>query len=997
MATTRNSTPDCAIDVPVGIFDEDDSIIQLCHDSVSNPRPQPEGQKCDLCRQERCVHVSSARAIGDDLQEHDLEEITGCGNVNPLIMGVSSSWLLNTDACKEKKHKITLAISTKDLQIDGIESITFSLSSDFGKSYYSVEVSVGKFRNGQLIPTTGMSKWQLHRELDASACKGDQLVTMEVRLSHEALFSQLDPGSIEIQYIELNSHKPRSLGRNDFQDHFGLYRSTHTHSYLPSVADYRRCTKLQNFAGGAMFHLIEPAAQSPSDEIFIATNGMDIQIYSVHQDWKLIRTITIMESEMVQNNSFSAWEYIRNLRGRYFSQYDNYHNVIVIWDIVQGAVVSYTPRKGPSTMWTLMDDAKTSISNDGALMAFYRQGEITIYGRASGTLLQSNTLPPPYEDVSDMRFIRKNSYILVFTGAQDEDFGPGKLGLILDVATLSIQDRIVLPSSEVFEWYPRYGNDTQLYFTTREAIGLVDFDDCIVQPYSRREHPKSFLGGLTTAMELFETADDTCRRAILVYVSSHINRYPVLGDPSANVLSTICSTWTPEFREMLEYFTAALLSPGCARWVPGLDLDRQQNPLFILLEKCKTEPRAIDLAEIIIDYCIRQTRVEKDLTFLLPVMQCLGELAARKKPHWDLALRTLQQLAYLPVKKKSYIVDNHQIAYPVGLRWKFWKEEQLPIYKCKDPVLRLKSDKVAIECHKLTLDAFDNPALVALIEYKWSVCHYVTIIIRIFSEIRVFFLIFAGGIFAFTIAILHLLYACLGDVCPQPVDGGFSLHFYKAISSTYFFMGGRYDSINGDLGSDNWAFHTMMIIYFFFTVILMLNVLIGLVNLAFNDGDRTWRLVWSKNRLRYIESAENLSYRVPGLRQAYNCFPNEIYYSSTPQSIAEYTKRCFGEDGKGDLRVGTSLQPSPGSRPPQYGDFTPRDGYQPQTFDETTSQESQERQMQSLEHLRKQLRDEFKRELQEQLEEQRKEQQLLLESQIRMLHEHMSALMKSVP
>ncbi|KAF9274975.1 hypothetical protein BGZ68_000210 [Mortierella alpina] len=1253
-----------------------------------------------------------------------------------------------------------------------------------------------------------MSKWQLHRELDASAGKGDQLMTMEVRLSNEALFSQLNPGSIEIQFIELNSQRPRSRGLNgngdyvailfatlrqlilelwdlscaplsarllatkrvplarcedsknlqpeypftvalswdasqvammytgfyhrepplllDFQDHFGLYRSASAHSYLPSVADYRRCTKLHNFTGVAMFHIIEPATQDSSEELFIASNGMEIKIYSVHGDWKLIRTITITCAEKTQNNTFFALECIRNLRGRYFRQYDNYSNVFVIWDIVEGAVVSYIPRKGPSTMWTMIDDAKTSVSDDGAYMAFYRQGEITTYRRASGTLQQSRTLPPLYEDVSDMRFIRKNSHILVFTGAQDEEFGPGKLGLILDVATLSIQDRFVLPSGKNLEWFPRYGKDTQLYFTTHEAIGLVDVDDYIVRPYSGRyltrhehcegpltplnrqpttfsstelvftaritsstqsrqlpsssvvvrvtsnsglsrtftvppltaslnslgervereystvaflsdfsrlvvmssdtlmiwslpstlegdfillliwstadlprrnawvtcphqqlyssgglqsergvpvvypdadhpftsEHAKPFLDGLATALELFdETMDDNCRRAILGYVGSHINSCPVSDNPSANVMSTICSAWTPESHQMHEHFTAALLSPGCARWIPGFDMDGQMNPLFILLKKCETEPRAIDLAEVIIDYCIRQTREDKDLIFLLPVMQCLGDLAARNKPHWDLALRTLQRLAYLPVKKRSYIVDNHKIAYPTGLQWTFWKRKQLPIYKCKDPVLQLKhstsgrdsqndnftrdlhvasfdflwhymadgphqaapslkSDKVAIECHNLKLEAFDNPAVVALIEYKWntigvkywlarflfqccyyilvlttvlmqvyplnyrvlpgmfiaiiilssvflwleaiqlardwsrylssvynyvdlaafglplagsinqlvafwskdgggsnsgvlsfsvlfvslhilfelrinkSVCHYVTIIIRIFSEIRAFFLIFAGGIIAFTIAILHLLYACLGDECPEPVEGGFSRHFYHAISSTYFFMGGRYDSINDSLDSQNWAFHTMMIIYFFFTVILMLNVLIGLVNLAFNDGDKTWRLVWLKNRLRYIESAENLSYRVPGLRQAYDCFPKEIYYSSTPQSMTECTRRVFGEDGKGELRASTVIQTWTGSRPVQCADPAPKDG--DPKYDET-SQESQEGQSRSFEQLREQLKDEFKRELQEQLKEQRREQQQLFQTQIKILQEHMSALMKSGP
>lgn len=90
MANTRNSTPDCAIDVPTGTFDEDHSIVQLCQDSVYNPHPQQVRQKCDLCHQERCVHITHARVTEDDIQEHDPEEITGCGNVNPPLREVSS-------------------------------------------------------------------------------------------------------------------------------------------------------------------------------------------------------------------------------------------------------------------------------------------------------------------------------------------------------------------------------------------------------------------------------------------------------------------------------------------------------------------------------------------------------------------------------------------------------------------------------------------------------------------------------------------------------------------------------------------------------------------------------------------------------------------------------------------------------------------------------------------------------------------------------------------
>ncbi|KAF9182965.1 hypothetical protein BGZ51_004336 [Haplosporangium sp. Z 767] len=113
-------------------------------------------------------------------------------------------------------------------------------------------------------------------------------------------------------------------------------------------------------------------------------------------------------------------------------------------------------------------------------------------------------------------------------------------------------------------------------------------------------------------------------------------------------------------------------------------------------------------------------------------------------------------------------------------------------------------------------------------------------------------------------------------------------------------MGGRYDSIDDDFNSENWAFHTMMLVYFFFTVILMLNVLIAVINVAFSVGDGTWRLVWLGNRLRYVESAENLTYHIPGFREAHNWFPDVIYYSATPQQVKAYEDNHLkknGEDG----------------------------------------------------------------------------------------------------
>ncbi|KAH7032493.1 hypothetical protein BKA57DRAFT_193505 [Linnemannia elongata] len=177
-----------------------------------------------------------------------------------------------------------------------------------------------------------------------------------------------------------------------------------------------------------------------------------------------------------------------------------------------------------------------------------------------------------------------------------------------------------------------------------------------------------------------------------------------------------------------------------------------------------------------------------------------------------------------------------------------------------------------------------------------TVCQFVTAIVRILSKIRIFFIIFLVGLLAFTTALLHLLRGCVQEPCAE-LTTGYPENFYLAFSTTFFFMGGKYDSIGDVFTQPNWAFHTMMIIYLFFTVILMLNVLIALINSGYNESDTTWKLVWLQNRLLYIESAENLSHSIPGLREKYDIFPQEIYYCLSKAKIQEY-KTCWStKDG----------------------------------------------------------------------------------------------------
>ncbi|KAG0055687.1 hypothetical protein BGZ83_007694 [Gryganskiella cystojenkinii] len=264
-----------------------------------------------------------------------------------------------------------------------------------------------------------------------------------------------------------------------------------------------------------------------------------------------------------------------------------------------------------------------------------------------------------------------------------------------------------------------------------------------------------------------------------------------------------------------------------------------------------------------------------------------------------------------------------------------------------------------VKSHDFPLDAFDNPAIAALIAYKWGTLGFYTWLIRFALQCVYYALVIAtvfvqvypqthnslmalyAVIAAMSSAFLLLevsqmlnnwirylrswlynlvditsfvlpLSACINQFVlgnspnnnnTQNPRGPNSWMFSFSILIIALHLGGKYDPVSSEFAQpnfdqQNWAFHTMMICYLFFTVILMLNVLIALINIAFADGDTTWQLVWLQNRLSYIESAENMSYIIPGLRENYDIFPREIYYCLMEAKIQEYKTRWSKADGQ---------------------------------------------------------------------------------------------------
>ncbi|KAF9959765.1 hypothetical protein BGZ65_000070 [Modicella reniformis] len=595
-----------------------------------------------------------------------------------------------------------------------------------------------------------------------------------------------------------------------------------------------------------------------------------------------------------------------------------------------------------------------------------------------------------------------------------------------------------------------------------------------------------YVQGIARLIEVYAKANEECSQAVISYLKERIRPTP---KHPVSCLITICRSWTVDNRSNVELMVGELLPNDCITWIPDIKATKELNPLAIIMEYANENPIAVKVARIIMDYCTSHANKSRNLAFVAPFF---GSLYKIMNLFPNEALNQLSRLSYIPVKSRSYIMDNHILVHHPKFRLQCWKPNKRPLSKTKYPVMQLHisgeqpdptnvsftgpvfmasfdalwyymdavplssstevkaeaSDTTTttwwktlyqmirlksrlrvhsyVECYDFTIEFFDNPAIAALVTYKWntigyvywmvrftfqclyyalvviaaimqiyypkpsklvglfiaiialsvvflwlellqayrslsrytrlsynfldmgafclpmvagiqqlvviyrgdssgnirlvsfsvlvvfihmlfelrinkSVCKYVTIIQETVHEIRVFFFIFFAGIVAFAIAILHMLRGCPYEGCPEATTE-LSDHPIGALFATYFFMGGIWDPVSKEFTQDKWAFQLMMAIFFFFSVILMLNVLIALINKAFEKGDDGWRLVWIESRLHHIESAENMSYHIPGFRQTYNYFPKEIYFSATLQQVKEYREkyRVVKEEGVQD-------------------------------------------------------------------------------------------------
>ncbi|KAF9903355.1 hypothetical protein EC991_003894 [Linnemannia zychae] len=278
---------------------------------------------------------------------------------------------------------------------------------------------------------------------------------------------------------------------------------------------------------------------------------------------------------------------------------------------------------------------------------------------------------------------------------------------------------------------------------------------------------------------IFDYGDENVKKDIIRYLRARIR--PSTKHPES-CLVTLCRAWSQENKTKLEQLVDNLLPSNSITWVPEVHKanlatpEDVQDPLLILIKTAKTQHHAIGVARIIMDYCVNHARRSNNLAFLAPLFHCMNDLM---KFFPDDAFKCLGRIAYIQVKQRSYIIDNHILVHPPNFRLKFWKptcrsltsfealwrsDSDISGQSTSTVVVspettswwwtifhmirfrfRLKNP-VFVECHRFSTEFFDNPAIAALVAYKWNTIGYTYWVIRFFFQCCYYSLVLVSAV-----------------------------------------------------------------------------------------------------------------------------------------------------------------------------------------------------------------------------------------------------------
>ncbi|KAG0232468.1 hypothetical protein BGW41_001862 [Actinomortierella wolfii] len=172
---------------------------------------------------------------------------------------------------------------------------------------------------------------------------------------------------------------------------------------------------------------------------------------------------------------------------------------------------------------------------------------------------------------------------------------------------------------------------------------------------------------------------------------------------------------------------------------------------------------------------------------------------------------------------------------------------------------------------------------------------FVNIIISITKKIFIFFILFTVLIVGFSHTLMYSTHThqvpCVPGSEGCDLTEGATKYpdgFFKAVAATYFFIGGRWDPLDDELDKPNdVAFHIIMIVFLFFLVILLMNTLIAIMNMAYEECREEGEMAWLKQWSQVLDEIAH-TFLTPWQKQTY--LPDYVYYEATMREVMSFNE-----------------------------------------------------------------------------------------------------------
>ncbi|KAF9285201.1 hypothetical protein BGZ68_004093, partial [Mortierella alpina] len=228
--------------------------------------------------------------------------------------------------------------------------------------------------------------------------------------------------------------------------------------------------------------------------------------------------------------------------------------------------------------------------------------------------------------------------------------------------------------------------------------------------FSKTEKAR-YENGIVSLLDTYADSSENIKEAVVRYLINSIR--PSITQMTSSLV-ILCRSWRRSNRVVFEKIIADLLPATRITWIPNVNAKKDEHPLSILTEIAKKSPSVLGACKIIMNYCVSHAVGSKNLSFLSPLFRSMSDIMDLFP---DEALECLGKIAYIPARRREYILEHHIIAHSPRLRLQFWKAAFKSLDEIKDPVMQLH---VTTERPSIRVDTFTLPIFMASFDALWQ-------------------------------------------------------------------------------------------------------------------------------------------------------------------------------------------------------------------------------------------------------------------------------------